>query len=209
MIYGNDGETRWRAMLHAINFLGYKPDGMPIVMSAGDNDLDRLINRWLKNDTMQFDALATARLFKEACNKGATPQILARRIGKVLPNGSPNTAYIVGRIKLLEMPTWLQARVEDGTIVAETAYGSIWTASGEDSQKAKVLLQGAIDVTNERQGSQVKPRDIVKAGGTRTVQTIGGLIEDLAMILKRHDRDALTALLGESDASRLYKLAKL
>src|ERR1044072_1946891 len=42
-LYVNGGETRWRATLHALCFLNVRVERVPVIISQGENDIDRMI----------------------------------------------------------------------------------------------------------------------------------------------------------------------
>ncbi len=203
-LFVNGGETRWRATMHVLNFLNIKIEHIPIIISTGENDLDRVIDQWIGNDQLQFDPLEAGKLFRQALRfgNGIEPAEIARRIGKP-------TVYVTERLKLLEMPEWLKDRVRDGTIRADNAYNAIWQAAGEDDIQAKKLLAASVDMANEAGARRVMPKHIRKAGGKRTVATVAGMVNDLVTMLGRHDRADLEAALGVADTDLLYKLAKL
>lgn len=210
MIFINGGETRWRAVLHALNFLNKRIDRIKIIIAMGENASDRFAAQYIGNDQEPFDPLEAGTLFRNWRKFGDDPVDIARRIGKVLPNGSPNTAFVIDRIKLLEMPDWLQHQVRAGHIKADTAYKDIWLSSQEDDKKAKKLLAGAVDIANDAEARRVMPKHIRQAGGTRIIATVASITNDLAVILKDREREEDGGLRLDAEAAdRLFKLAKL
>src|ERR1700676_902549 len=69
-MYVNGGETRWRSVMHALNFLNAKVERVPIIIRKGENALDRMIDQWLDNDTLRFDSIAAGKLFRAALDLG-------------------------------------------------------------------------------------------------------------------------------------------
>jgi ParB/RepB/Spo0J family partition protein len=202
-LYVNGGETRWRATLHALCFLNVKVERIPVIISQGENALDRMIGQWIDNDQLQFNPIEAGKLFRDAVDLGAEPAEIARRIGK-------DTAYVLGRIKLLEMPQWLIDRVRKDDIKADTAFSDIWIASGEDDRKAKKMLANAVAKANEAGAERVMPKHIRKAvGSVGRIMTASSLRDELSRILRRHQRETLEQAIGDGDTERLYQLAKL
>jgi hypothetical protein len=202
-LYVNGGETRWRATMHALCFLNAPVERVPVIISQGENDLDRMIDQWIDNDQLQFNPLEAGKLFRDAVRLGAEPAEIGRRIGK-------DSAYVMGRIRLLEMPQWLIDRVRKDTIKADTAFNDIWLASGEDDRKAKKILAGAVTEANAVRAERVMPKHIRKAvGGTGRIMTASSLRDELGKVLRKHERETLERAIGNSDTERLYQLAKL
>ena len=204
MLYVNGGETRWRATMHALNFLNVKVEGLAIVISHGENEAERLIGQWLGNDTVPFEPIEEAVLFRRYMDLGADLSVFARRIGRA-------PGYISDRIRLLEMPHWLQDKVSKGAVSPRVAYEEIWLPAGENTIKAKELLALSVERASAEGASTVKPRHVraAKTGeiGATIVRT--RLHDKLAAILERHSREVIIQWFGQDDAEKLFKLAKL
>ena len=204
MVYVNNGETRWRATMHALNFLNVKVEGLAIVISHGENEAERLIGQWLGNDTIQFEPIEEAVLFRRYMDLGADLAVFARRIGHP-------PSYISDRIRLLEMPEWLQDKVSKGAVPPRLAYEQIWLPSGEDNTQAKQLLSLSTAKATEEGTLTVKPRHVraAKTGEISTKIVRTRLHEKLAAILERHSREVIVQWFGLDDAETLFKMAKL
>jgi hypothetical protein len=204
VLYVNNGETRWRATMHALNFLNVKVEGLAIVISHGENEAERLIGQWLGNDTIQFEPIEEAVLFRRYMDLGADPSVFARRIGHA-------PGYISDRIRLLEMPHWLQDKVSKGAVPPRVAYEEIWLPAGENSAKAKELLTLSAEKASEEGALTVRPRHVraAKTGEISTTIVRIRLHDKLAAILERHSREVIIQWFGQDDAEALFKLAKL
>ena len=204
LFYVNGGETRWRATMHTLNFLNVQVEGIPMIVSHGENEEERLISQWLGNDTVPFEPIEEAILFRTYVDLGADLVVFARRIGHP-------PSYISDRIRLLEMPQWLQEKVNKGAVAPRTAYEQIWLPSGENHAMAKELLTLSTANANAEGVTTVKPRHVRAATsgeiGTKIVRI--RLHERLAVILERHDREAIIQWFGRDDAEALFKMAKL
>ena len=203
-LYVNGGETRWRATLHALNFLNVKVERIACIVSQGENEAERIIGQWLGNDTIQFEPIEEAVLFRTYVDLGADLVVFARRIGHP-------PSYINDRIKLLEMPQWLQDKVSKGAVTPRTAYADIWLPSGENHARARELLALSAANATAEGVETVKPRHVKAAASgeisTKLVRT--RLHEKLAAILERHNREAIVQWFGQDDAEELFKIAKL
>jgi ParB-like nuclease domain len=202
-LYINGGETRWRATLHAINFLNVPVEGVPVILSQGENEAERKINMWLGNDVNRFEPMAEATLFRSYVDLGGDLRVFCRRIGR--PVG-----YANDRIRLLEMPDWLQVKVTDGVVSPRTAMEEIWLPSGESESKARQMLGASVKRANAEGVNTVRPRHVRAAetgGDTTIVRT--RLHDQLGVILRKHERTAIEQWFGADDATALFKLAKL
>lgn len=201
-LYVNGGETRWRATLHCLNFLNKRIERIPIIISTNEDSVDRMIGQWIDNDQFPFTALESGKLFRDAIDLGAEVVEIAQRIGKP-------TSYVKERMRLLEMPRWLQEQVRTGAIRADTAYNDIWLPAGEDDKKARQMMSGAIDEANSAGAKRVMPRHIRSVGGGGRLITAAAIREQLASILSAHQRERDGSLtLPAEEAERLLKLAK-
>lgn len=206
----NNGETRWRATLHAINFLNAKITAIQCIITQGENDADRKISQWIGNDTYGFDALAEAQLFRDFIDLGGEISVFAKRIGHPV-------SYITNRVRLLEMPKWLLEKVKAGTIPHRTAYEKIWLASGEQQAVAKDLLAASLTTARAEQAERgedtaqtvVRPRHVDAAAENSAVSTkiVRTKFPDrLAPILKQRTRDQWIEFLGAEMAEAIFKL---
>lgn len=202
-LYINGGETRWRSTLHAINFLDVPVEGVPVIISHGENEAERKINMWLGNDVNRFEPMAEARLFRSYVDLGGELRVFSQRIGR--PMG-----FVNERIRLLEMPNWLQEKVVEGTVTPRTAMEEIWLPSGESEPKARQLLSASVKHAQAEGVATVRPRHVraAEAGGdTRIVRT--RLPDQLAAILRQFDRAVIEQWFGTDNAQALFKLAKI
>lgn len=209
----NNGDTRWRATLHAINFLNAPIKAIQCIITQGENDADRKISQWIGNDTYRFDPLAEAQLFRDFLDLGGEIGVFAKRIGHPV-------SYIISRVRLLEMPKWLLEKVQDGTVPHRTAYDKIWLASGEQQTVARELLAASLITAKAEQTERgvdatqtvVRPRHVNAAAehsevSTKIVRT--KFPDRLAPILKQRTRDEWVEFLGAEMAEAIFKLARI
>lgn len=206
----NNGDTRWRATLHAINFLNAPIKAIQCIITQGENDADRKISQWIGNDTYRFDPLAEAQLFRDFLDLGGEIGVFAKRIGHP-------ASYITNRVRLLEMPRWLLEKVRDGTVPHRTAYEKIWLASGEQQPVARELLAASLVTAKAEQSERgidtptvVRPRHVNAAAENSEVSTkiVRTKFPDrLAPILKHRTREDWVEFLGVEMAEAIFKLA--
>lgn len=160
------GETRWRATMHAIEFLGAKVEKLPVILTRpGTNDVDRKINQWTKNEAHQFLPLEEGKLFMDAVRLGTDIVEIARRIGKP-------EAYVKYRITLQELPEQMKKLVNGGTISPGFAI-KVWHESGENTVKAMAVLNEGLEKAAETGGTRVMPKHL-KSGGAGQRHSGGG-----------------------------------
>lgn len=200
-MFVNGGETRWRATLHAINFLNVAVEGVPIILSSGENESERMINQWLGNDGSRFQHIEEAKLFRRYIDLGGDIKVFSQRIGR--PAG-----YIMDRIKWLEMPGWLQKQVSKGVVVPSAAY-DIWQQSGENDPQAREMLAGATQHAETEGVQKVRPRHVraVETGESTKISRVRA--ENLAAIFNKHGRDQIVQWFGTDDAEVLFRAAKM
>jgi hypothetical protein len=204
-LFVDAGETRWRSTMHALNFFNRPIGGVPCTILQGENDAERKIGQWLGNDTLRFDPIAEAVLFRDYEDLGGDIAVFAKRIGL-------HESYLKQRIRLLEMPNWLQAQVKQGVVKHTTAYEKIWMESGQDNQVAKQLLAGSVTSAEQEGKTMVRPRHVRAAAegsavSTRIVRT--KFPDRLATIVKQYPTAQWVQWLGQDAASKMFKLANM
>lgn len=152
-VYCNVGETRLRAVLHAINFHNLEVEGVLCVIRTEENDDERIISALINKTGRKFNEIEEARLIGRYINLGADVNKLVKRIGK-------EPAYITNSMKLLKMPSWLQDKAIAGEMKPHVAY-ELWLAAGESSDQAVVLLEGANLKAVEENSQRVVAKEVV------------------------------------------------
>ena len=153
-VFVADGESRYRAVMMAIEN-GVDIQTIPCIPELrGTNDADRVLNQIVSNSGKRLTPLEEGKNIKRAIGFGMTVEQIAAKLGK-------SRTHVNRLLDFMEAPSDVHTLVKEGSVSASLAAEVV---SGEGVSAAEVI-KAAVERAKASGRSKATKRDIVKEKG--------------------------------------------